>query len=460
MAGSDQRQPDRRQPVAALRAALRASARAVNRARHPERHPPTPAEPPQAHPEAEPHIEGVDLLRRASDTAWRFIVIGVVVVVLLYALTYISTVVVPTILALFLTALLMPMAKWLRRYGLGRGSSTAITFLGSLLVFGLVIYFIVNRAIAGVPALLDSVADAVAELQGTLTTLGLDVAVVSTFLQQVQDEIQGWLTDTLQDNYQQLLSGAWTAAVGVGQLLFAIVLILVLTVYFIHSGDRLMAWVGTLLPHESRRTVQSSAEVAYDVMGRYVRGVALVGLFDAVGIGLMLIGLSMFDLLDPNLAIPLIVLTFIGAFLPVVGAVITGALAALVVWVTAGWVIGLVVLIWVIFIQQLESNVFAPRIYGRALELPSPVVLLGISVGAILGNLFGMFLATPVLAVVTALLRNRNAATDDEDEDETERPSEPGQRAGTDTAEESAATPRTEPAPRDTAPPSRAGQPD
>lgn len=351
--------------------------------------------------------ESIDILRRVSDTAWRLLLIGVVAAIIVWGLLQISFVVIPILLAIFVTALLMPMANAMRQRGMGRGSSTALTLLGSLTLFGLVIYFIVDRAIAGVPELVDSVLEFVTGLQQALLELGLDVEVLNTWIQQSQVEIQQWLQENVQDNVQELIGGAWTGALAVGQVLIGLILILALTSYFVHSGDKVMEWVGTLFPEPTRQVVHHTAGVAYGVMGRYVRGVALVGIFDALGIGLLLIVLSGVGLFDLNLALPLIVLTFIGAFLPVVGAVITGALAAIVALVTGGWVVGLIVLGWVIFIQQMESNVFAPRIYGRALQLPSPVVLVGISVGAVLGNVLGMFLATPVLAVAAALLRDR-----------------------------------------------------
>src|SRR5699024_2972422 len=204
------------------------------------------------------------------------------------------------------------------------------------------------------------------------------------------------------DNQDQLVTGALTAGSAVIQILIGLVLVIALTVYFIHSGDKLMDWIATLLPPKSRPGLRHAADVSYGVMGRYVRGVAMVGLIDAVGIGAFLI-----FLLETNLAIPLIVLTFVGAFLPIIGAFLTGLLAVLVALVTEGLGTAVIVLVVVILVQQLESNVFAPRVYGQALELPSPVVLIAISIGGILGNIPGMFLATPVAAVLAALLRNR-----------------------------------------------------
>lgn len=351
-----------------------------------------PAEPEQARSD--------DLLRSISDVAWRVLIIGVVAGLLVYVLVYLWVVTLPVILAVFITALLMPVAQWLRRRGLGRGLSTTVAILVGLIVFGGVISMIVTPTIQGFDPLVNSVTSAVGELQNIQLPF-----VDPVLFTEVIDDAWMQIQDMLVQNQDQLLSGAWTATSAVISVLVGIVLIVALTVYFVHSGDQLMEWFLTLLPPRSRPGLKHAGEVAYGVMGRYVRGVAAVGFFDAVGIGVFLI-----FLIDTNLAIPLIVLTFIGAFLPIIGAFITGLLAALVAFVTEGWIIALVVVGAVILVQQLESNVFAPRIYGAALDLPSPIVLIAISVGAVIGNIPGMFLATPVVAVLAALLRNRPPA--------------------------------------------------
>ncbi len=342
-----------------------------------------------------------DLLRSISDVAWRILIIGVVAGLLIYALVYMSVVTLPVILAVFITALLMPVANWLRRRGLGRGSSTAVSILTGLIVFGGVISLIVTPAVQGFGPLVDSVTSAVGELQNIRVPFGLDPALFTDMI----DEAWGQIQDMITQNQDQLLSGAWTATSAVISVLVGIVLIIALTVYFVHSGDQLMDWFLTLLPPRSRPGLSHAGDVAYGVMGRYVRGVAAVGFFDAVGIGIVLV-----IVLDINLAIPLIVLTFVGAFLPIIGAFVTGLLAAMVAFVTEGWIIAVIVVGAVVVVQQLESNVFAPRIYGASLDLPSPIVLIAIAVGAVVGGVPGMFLATPVVAVLAALLRNRPPA--------------------------------------------------
>ncbi len=333
-----------------------------------------------------------------GDLAWRVLLIGIVVGLLLWGLIYIRVVTIPVILAVFVTALLMPPTNWMRRNGMGRGASTAISVIGGLVLLGGIITLVVQPAISGFTGLVRSVEQGIAGLPGLLQAVGLDPDLADTAINSVQSEVQS----ALQEDWSAWVSQAWVAGTTVMEILIGVILVLVLTVYFVHSGDKLVDWVLTLFPGRARRPLHASCELAYGVMGRYVRGVALVGFIDAVGIGIFLI-----FLVDPALAVPLIVLTFIGAFLPVIGAFLTGLLAAVVALVTEGWVIALVVVAVVLVVQQLESNVFAPRVYGKALELPSAIVLVAITVGGIIGGIAGMFLATPVIAVLAALLRNR-----------------------------------------------------
>ncbi|MBB6001200.1 AI-2E family transporter [Streptomonospora salina] len=347
---------------------------------------------------AEPAAERDGVLVRMGNMSWRLLLIGVVAALILYGLVYIRIVTIPVILAVFVTALLMPSANWMRRKGLGRGSSTAVACVGALVVLSGVITMIVQPAVSGFSGLVDSVQQAVDDLPSYLETFGLNPDLAGTTIEAAQSELRS----RMQEDWSQWVSQAWVAGTTALEILFGLLLMIVLTVYFVHSGDLLMEWVRSLFPRRSRVSIKAASEVAYGVMGRYVRGVALVGLIDAVGIGLFLV-----FLIDPGLAIPLVVLTFIGAFLPVIGAFLTGLLAAMVALVTEGWIIAVLVVAVVVVVQQLESHVFAPRVYGKALDLPSAVVLLAITVGGIIGSVAGMFLATPVVAVLAALLRNR-----------------------------------------------------
>ena len=132
-------------------------------------------------------------------------------------------------------------------------------------------------------------------------------------------------------------------------------------------------------------------------MGAYVRGTALIALVDAVliGIALLLIGVPLVP--------ALMVLTFFGAFLPLVGAVAAGVVAALVALVSGGPLDALLVVGAVTIIQQVEGDVLQPVVLGRAVKLHPVVVLLALTSGAVIAGIAGAFLAVPTTAVATAI---------------------------------------------------------
>ncbi|AAZ55914.1 conserved hypothetical protein [Thermobifida fusca YX] len=363
-----------------------------------------------------PEVED-DLLRKASDVAWRLLIIGVVIALILWGAIYIRVVTIPVILAVFVTALLMPPTQWLRDRGLGRGLSTTISVLGAVIIFGGVVTLIVLPAISGFDAIVASINESVVTLQQIAASFGMDDQLINEWIASAQQWIQR--------NSSQLISGAWAGAVAVGEVLVGIILVIVLTIYFVHSGDELMRWVRSLFPSATRRALRDAGELTYDVIGRYVRGVALVGLIDAIGIGAVLLFVFWDDL---SLVMPLVILTFIGAFLPVIGAFLAGLVSVLVALVVEGLWMAVVVLAGTIAVQQLESHIIAPRIYGRSLELPSAVVLLSISVGSIIGGITGAFLATPVVAVLAVLLRNRpfTVEASAQEQETAETPQRPG----------------------------------
>src|SRR5690606_4055953 len=363
-----------------------------------------------------PEVED-DLLRKASDVAWRLLIIGVVIALILWGAIYIRVVTIPVILAVFVAALLMPPTQWLRDRGLGRGLSTTISVLGAVIIFGGVVTLIVLPAISGFDAIVASINESVVTLQQIAASFGMDDQLINEWIASAQQWIQR--------NSSQLISGAWAGAVAVGEVLVGIILVIVLTIYFVHSGDELMRWVRSLFPSATRRALRDAGELTYDVIGRYVRGVALVGLIDAIGIGAVLLFVFWDDL---SLVMPLVILTFIGAFLPVIGAFLAGLVSVLVALVVEGLWMAVVVLAGTIAVQQLESHIIAPRIYGRSLELPSAVVLLSISVGSIIGGITGAFLATPVVAVLAVLLRNRpfTVEASAQEQETAETPQRPG----------------------------------
>jgi putative heme transporter len=330
--------------------------------------------------------------------AWRALGVIALVVVITLFLWHLRTVVIPIILGMFLTTLLLPPARWLRSRGMGRALSTTLVCVAGLVLGGAFIALLVQPTIDGISQLEKSVGVAVDQLHQLAISLGLDDQTLNRMLEQIRAYFQ--------ERTNEIATGALSGAKVVGEIVIGAVLAAILAIYFTHGGDRLFAWLVELLPVKARPRVRDGGELVFDVIGRYIRGVALVGLVDGFFIGLAL------WILKVPIALPLAVLTFVGAFLPIVGAFIAGLLAAAVAFAAHGWVVALIVVGVTIAVQQIEGHVLAPQIYGRALDLPGAVILIAIAVGSVLAGITGAFLAAPIASAAVALVRSREAAED------------------------------------------------
>jgi predicted PurR-regulated permease PerM len=348
-----------------------------------------PAESP---PEPPPPRRGVPRsLVTASELGWRFLVVVGAVAVLAYALWYVRLVALPAFLALLLATILVPPARALRRRGMRPGAATAIVFLGALTVaFGLGT-IVVPAFAAEARTLTDTITGGAQELGRVIARpLGLSH-------DEVQSAISG-ISDRLQASSGDIASGVLNGAMIVGQIVAGVLLTLVLLFFFVKDGSRLWAWVVRLFPADVRGRVDEAGSMSWSVLGAYVRGQALVATVDAVfiGIGLAIVGLP--------LVLPLAVLIFVAAFVPIVGAFTAGAAAVLIALVSKGAAAALIVLGINLAVQQLEGNVLYPVIMGRTIELHPVATLLAVGAGGVLAGIIGALVAVPITAVVATAL--------------------------------------------------------
>lgn len=324
---------------------------------------------------------------------WRALGWAGIAAVVLYCLSYVGAVVLSIIVGIFITALLHPPAHWVVRRGYNRGAATLIVFAGGLLLGVGLFALLVPPTVASVTELRTSVDRVLEEVHGLAAYFGLDD-------EQLLAQAREWLTQ----REQQITTGAVAGVRIAGEIIIGAVLAVILAVYFVHGGDRLWYWLTGLFPTPAKQRLRHTGELAFSVIGRYIRGVAIVGAVDAFFIGLAL------WILGVPIALPLAVLTWVGAFLPVVGAFLAGLLAAVVAFVAKGWLIALIVVGVTVLVQQLEGHVLAPQIYGKALDLPGAVILVAITVGSVVFGIAGAFLAAPVTSVIVALLTHETSA--------------------------------------------------
>lgn len=359
-----------------------------------------PASPPPAEPDhgsddtraLGPPRPGTAWLWRAGRTAWAALGVLAVIAAVGYATSVLSLVVVPLILALFPATLLWPLARGLGRRRFPSGLAAITSILTGLLLFAAVIGAMVPLVMAEMPALMESAAEGVEELEAWLAEgpFGLEIGGVSDLLAAAQERIAD-----VGDLAPRALGAAATAI----ETLAGVVLLIVVLFFYLKDGPRLAESVVSLAPPEVRERVRGALSRAWTTLGVYFRWLLVVALVDAVLIGAGLL------ILRVPLALPLAVLIFFGGLFPIVGAVVTGALAVLVALAHGGPWLALAVLAIVLVVQQIESNVLHPIVQSRAIKIHALVVLLSITAGGILLGILGAFLAVPVAAIAASTFR-------------------------------------------------------
>jgi predicted PurR-regulated permease PerM len=330
----------------------------------------------------------------------RLALIGLGFALLWWLIAKLWVIVLPVLLGLLIATALYPPAAWLRRRGAPPAVAAATAMLLALLVLGLVLYFLATSITGGVS---DIATSAVAGLQSIQDWLsGPPLNIGSTQLNSLLDEV----TQRLQNSVTTIASGVLAGVGTVASLVVTGLLALVLAFLFVKDGERFLPWLQRLVGPRVGGHLTVILGRIWATLGGYIRGQVLVSLCDGVfiGIGLLIVGVP--------LALPLAVLTFIGGFVPIVGALFAGTLSVLVALVSNGFTAALIVLGIVLLVQQVEGNVLQPILQGKSLQLHAAVVLLAVTAGSSLYGIAGAFLAVPLTAAVATVMRYLFAQVD------------------------------------------------
>jgi predicted PurR-regulated permease PerM len=215
------------------------------------------------------------------------------------------------------------------------------------------------------------------------------------------------LQDKLQNSASAISSGVFSTISTATSIIINLVLILMLTFFIVKDGHKFLPWLNTLGGQRAGDHLTEVLSRVWNTLGGFIRTQTLVAMIDAVIIGA---GLA---ILGSPLAVPLAVITFFGGYIPIVGAFVSGALAVLVTLVTNDYKDALIALVIVVLVQQLEGNVLSPVLQGKTMNLHPGVVLMSVTAGGSIFGITGAFLAVPVAASVTEILRYANERIDD-----------------------------------------------
>jgi len=338
-------------------------------------------------------------LQVAAAWAWRVILVVALLWGIAWIARYLSEVLIPLAVAILLTALMSPVANALKkgRWGLPRALATAITVLGAVAaIVGVLI--VIGGQIAGQGGELSTnVVNGFNQLSnwlnnGPLTNwlrngpLHLNAAWLdsSTWVTKI--------TDFLKASGSTIATYAAEFGASVGHFLAGLALALFSLFYFIYDGRGIFSFLLNFVPRPSRDRVDQAAMRGWRSLASYVRATILVALTDSIGV--LIVALILGVPVAPALA----ALVFLGAFVPIVGALVSGSVAVLVALVALGWPQALIMLGGVILVMQIEGHILQPFLLGRAVKLHPLAVLIAIAIGIIAAGIVGALLAVPLLA--------------------------------------------------------------
>jgi putative heme transporter len=318
------------------------------------------------------------------------LLIVAVVYVFLHIFSLLSVVLVPVIIGLLLSAAASPIVDRLQRWGIPRAVATLLVVLAGIVILVALVALVAQQFTSGFDDLRNSFDDSLNKLTDYLINLGLSQHQLDDFFGRVRDAVSGGG----QGNVGGTVLKASTTA---GHLLAGLFIVLFSTIFLTYDGRGIWRWFVRLFPEPARDRVHGSGEKAWAVLTAYVRATVVIAFTDAVGISLIALILGL------DFVLPIGVLVFMGAFIPVVGAFVSGIAAVAVALVTVGPVTALIMFGGVLAIQQLEGHVLQPFLMGRLVRVHPLAVVVVIAIGALVAGIFGALIAVPLTAIINTV---------------------------------------------------------
>jgi predicted PurR-regulated permease PerM len=331
-------------------------------------------------------------MRVAAAWSWRLLLVGGVLAVVVFLIIQLRFVVIPVLVAVLLSALLVPFAEFLQRHRWPKWLAVTVAMLTTLAAVAGLLTLGISQIVRGSGDLARQSVVAWEDFREWLLEGPLHLTTA---------QIDAWVEEigaALQDNSGVLVSGALSVGSTLGHFLAGLLLALFATLFILIDGKFIWNWIVSIFPRRARAAIDGSGRAGWATLQNFVKVQILVATIDAIGIGLGAL------LLGVPLAIPIAILVFLGSFIPIVGAVVTGALAVFVALVYNGWGIALAMLGVVLLVQQVEGHVLQPLIMGTAVKVHPLGVVIAVTTGSLLAGIPGALFAVPVAAVANVMI--------------------------------------------------------
>jgi len=332
---------------------------------------------------------GMDL---AAAWSWRFLVVAAAGYVVVRGIATFSVIVLPVVIALLLSALVAPLVDLLHRLRFPRGLASLLVVVGSLAVIALLLTFAGQQIAQGASDLSKQVVTGLEQIRVWLKTGPLHAS---------DSQINGYIAsaqDAVTTSNTQIVTRLTEVGTAVGHIVAGFFIVLFGTYFFLADGSRIWSWVVRLFPRAARARADSSGRIAWTSLTAFVRATVLVAFTDALGI---MIGAA---ILKVPFVFAIGVLVFIGAFIPMIGATLSGSVAVLVALVAQGPIVALLMLMVVIAVQQLEAHVLQPFLMGRLVSVHPLGVIMAIAAGVLVAGIAGALVAVPFVAAANAVV--------------------------------------------------------
>lgn len=347
---------------------------------------------------AAPAAEVPESLRIAGAYSWRFLVIAGVIGLIIFLVSEFRYIVIPFMVAVLVGSLLVPLVGFLIRHRWPKGLAVAVAMLGTLAVVSGLVFVIVAQIRSGFPDLQERSLAAYEEFKDYLLASPLQLTE-----SQINDYV-GQAVAAIQADSSVLVSGALSVGSTAGHVLAGILLALFATLFILIDGRGIWRWIVRLFPRTARPAVDGAGQAGWVTLATFVKVQIFVAAVDAIGIGLgaWIVGLVFGGF---PLVIPIAIAVFLGSFIPVVGAVVTGTLAVFVALIYLGPVPALIMVGVVLLVQQVEGHVLQPLIMGSAVKVHPLAVVFAVAAGSFLAGIPGALFAVPFVAVLNVMVK-------------------------------------------------------
>ncbi|GAA4852036.1 AI-2E family transporter [Actinomycetospora corticicola] len=334
-----------------------------------------------------------DGLAWTARWSWRFLVVTAALAVLGLLIGQLWSIMLPVFLGLIIATVLEPPVAWLRARRVPSTVAALIVVVGGLAVLVGIVVLLAPSVAGQAPQIVQGAVGGIQRIQQWVQgpPLNLGTSQIGAYVDLA--------VQRLQQSAVQIAGGVVTGVTAVANGIINGVLAIIIAFLFVKDGPKFLPWLRRRTGPVAGSHLETVSRRAWDRLGGFIRSQALIGFVDAlfIGIGLVIFGVP--------LALPLAVLTFFGAFIPIVGALVAGALAVLIALLVQGPTVAVGVLILILAVQQIEGNLLQPLVQGKGLGLNSAVVILAVTGGSALFGIAGAFFAVPLAAVVAEIVR-------------------------------------------------------